>query len=204
MCFCVFLSLSLHLLSESLQICAVLSCFLSLDGLLIYFPSALFHSLLPLSLPPSICIVSAHDSTLCWWCVLTEKWRLLNSLGEILVSLKLVAKFLLTSAWPGFHPLALKCSVLVRASTSVSSALLQAVWLNQKLEQKEWCQRATGLGRSFLAVRCCISFASEGFLRQIYLRAWVTLALTLSKFCVPFYIFSLLFIWCLIALIQIT
>lgn len=38
------------LLSESLQFCAVPSCFLSLDGLLIYFHSALFQSS-PLSLP---------------------------------------------------------------------------------------------------------------------------------------------------------
>lgn len=51
MCFCFLFSLSVHLLSKSLQFCAVLSCFLSLDGLLIYFPLALCHSLYPLSLP---------------------------------------------------------------------------------------------------------------------------------------------------------
>lgn len=58
--------------------------------------------------------------------------------------------------------------------------------------------------RSFLALRCCISFASEGVLWQICPRAWVISALRLSKVCVPFYIFSLLLIWLLIALSQIT
>lgn len=137
-------------------------CFFSLDGFLytffIYFfiyVSSVSQAFSPL--PPSICIASAACHSTLLWRTLVEKCHLLNSLGEILVSLKLVAKFPLTLVWPGFHPLALKCSALLRASTSVSSALLQAVWLHQKLEQKEWCYRATALGRSFLAVKHHVS-----------------------------------------------
>lgn len=120
---------------------------------------ALFHRHLALSLPLfalPLLFATAHSSD-AKLSVLVEKCHLLNSLGEILVSLKLVAKFPLTLVWPGFHPLALKCSALLRASTSASSALLQAVWLHQKLEQKEWCYGATALGRSFLAVKYHVS-----------------------------------------------
>lgn len=167
---CSAFSPLLHLLSESSQFCAVLSCLLSLDGLLIHIPLALPA---PAASLPLHRLCSPQHAVL-MRSVLAGKWHLLNSPGEILLSLKLVAKFPLTSAWPEFHPSALKCSVLLRASTSVSSALLGAVWLHQKLEQKEWCHGATGLGRSFLAARCCISLASEGVEWQIYPRACVS------------------------------
>lgn len=195
--FCVLLFSSLPYLAFFVRILAVLCCSL------MFSQSGWTSLVLPFSSAPQpfpLCVFPACHSRRS---ALAGEWHLVNSPGEILGSLKLVAKFPLTSAWPGFHPLALKCSVLLRASTSVSSAFLQALWLHQQLEQKELCHGATGLGRSFLAVRCYVSFASEGVLWRIYPRAWVILALRLSKVCVPFYIFSLL-IWLLIALSQIT
>lgn len=118
MCFCFLLSLTLLLLSESLQLCAVLSRFLSLGELLLCFPFSLLHSLSPLCCPRLLQQKCAG-----------RKVTLGNSPSEILGSWKVVAEFPLTSAWPGFHPLALKCSVLLRASTSVSSAFLQALMI---------------------------------------------------------------------------
>ena len=164
--FCVLLFSSLCFLAFVVRIFAVLCC-----SLLFSQPGWTSDTLALSSVPQSFLSLSLslHSHCLCspqhtvlMINVLAENWHLLNSPGEILVSLKLVARFPLTSAWPGFHSLALKCSVLLRASSAVSSALLRAVWLHQKLEQKEWCHRATGLGRSFLAVSCCISFAFEG------------------------------------------
>lgn len=165
---------------------------------------ALFHRHFALSLPlfalPLLATAHSSDAKLS---VLAEKWHLLNSLGEILVSLKLVAKFPLTLVWPGFHPLALKCSVLLRASTFVSSALLQAVWLHQKLEQKEWCYGATALGRSFLAVKYHVSSPMRDLCDKFI---WAPELLCLSDWAsfASHFIFLVVFIWRLIALIQIT
>lgn len=129
-CFCFLLSLTF--------------CCQNLCSFVLFSESGWASLVLPFSsasqpLPPALPLIAAG-----------RKVTLGDSLGEILGSLNLVAEFPLTSAWPGFHPLALKCSVLLRASTSVSSAFLQALWLHQQLDQKEWCHGATGLGKEFL------------------------------------------------------
>lgn len=75
---------------------------------------------------------------------------MLNSLDEIVVSLKLVAKFLLTLVWPEFHPLALKCSVLLRTERFSELCFAPGSLISSEIRAERMVLQGHWLGKEFL------------------------------------------------------
>lgn len=127
--------------------------------------------------------------------VLAERWCLLNSLGEIVVSLKLTAKLPLTSVWSEFHPLALKCSVLLRAKRSSELCFAPGSLISSEIRAERMVLQSRWLGKEILGCQVPCQHLSWELYEKFIWELGLLCLLDWARFAPHFIFLTLPFIW---------